>query len=125
MKILSIVIALAFTGTTWASSFTPWHGPQDAWPTSKSSVKKMVSGTPVYYGLPGRPYQIVGHFQNATVEEALSAVDAHHGNALVALTNEQINGQTFRDAHTGGYEITLFSNTRHGPGQFLILVVKI
>jgi len=59
------------------------------------------------------------------VEEALSAVAAHHGNALAALTNEQINGQHFRDAHTGGYEVTLFSNTKHEPGQFLILVVKI
>src|SRR2546421_10453459 len=102
MKILSIVIALALTGTTWASSFTPWSGPQDAWPTSSLSVKKIVSGTPVYYGLPGRPYQIVGHFQSATVEEALSAVAAHHGNALVALTNEQIRGQHFRYAHNGG-----------------------
>jgi hypothetical protein len=125
MKIISTLVALAFAGTAWAGSFTPWKGPQDAWPTSNSAVKKMVSGTPVYYGLPGRPYQIVGHFQSATVEEALSAVDSHHGNALVALTNDQIKGQHFRDAHSGGYEITLFSNTRHEPGHFLILVIKI
>jgi hypothetical protein len=125
MKIISICIAVAMAGTALATSFTPWMGPQDAWPTSSASVKKIVSGIPVYYGWPGRPYQIVGQFQSATVEEALSAVAAHHCNALVALTNEQINGQHFRDAHTGGYEVTLFSKTKHQPGRFLILVVKI
>jgi len=126
MKIISIFIAVVvIAGTALASSFTAWSGPQDAWPTSGLSVKKIVSGTPVYYGFPGRPYQIVGHFQSATVEEALSAVAAHHGNALVALTNEQIRGQHFRDAHSGGYEVTLSSNTKHGPGEFLILIVKI
>jgi hypothetical protein len=125
MKIIAIFITVAMAGTALAGSFTPWTGPQDAWPTANGSVKKIVSGTLVYYGLPGRPYQIVGHFQSATVEEALSAVAVHHGNALVALTNEQINGQHFRDAHTGGYDVTLLSNTKHGPGQFLILVVKI
>ena len=125
MKIISICIAVAMAGTALANSFSPWSGPQDAWPTSNSSIKKIVSGTTVYYGWPGRPYQILGHFQSATVEEALAAVGAHHGNALVALTNEQINGQHFRDAHTGGYDVTLLSNSKHGPGQFLILVVKI
>ena len=125
MKIISFLIAVVIAGTALASSFNPWSGPQDAWPTSNSSIKKMVSGTPVYYGWPGRPYQIMGDFQSATVEEALSAVAAHHGNALVALTNEQIRGQHFRDAHTGGYEVTLSNNTKQGPGEFLILIVRI
>jgi hypothetical protein len=80
-------------------------------------------GIAVHYGWPGRPHQIVGHFQSATGEEALSAVAAHHGNALVVLTNQQI--KTFAMLTLGEYEVTLSNNTKHGPGEFLILIVRI
>jgi hypothetical protein len=107
-------------GTT---EFLPYLGAQQNWPTAAGAIVNTKLAVPVYYGLPPRPYTVLGEIatskpqgwrldvQSQAMEQAADEAKKLGADAIIVIS---------RDASVTGYTTsgtaTVVGNTAFGSG---------
>jgi hypothetical protein len=87
--------------------FATFTGEQQAWPAAVGAFAKTCEGVPIYYGLPNKPYTVIGHVAGTDINEKQLArcAKAHAADAVYVLSQGSVNLGTKIDNG-----VTLFGN---------------
>jgi hypothetical protein len=94
--------------------WTPYVGSQQEWRTSPGSLADLTYPVPVYYGLPPKPYEVLGSVHlwtesNIDLVRAGALEAKQHGADAVLVgfsTTDQIGSVTFANAYAArGYAV--------------------
>jgi hypothetical protein len=127
-RLIAFSLAAALTGCATAD-FTPYEGAQQKWPTSSGTFVRTInsyngpgrSGTgkqyalPVYFGLPSRPYIVLGYVdvetpvgrlfegseETSTLKPAVREAGQHGADAVIVVA---------QGVETRGYSTSTFGN---------------
>ena len=118
--LLLICVALVACGGT---QFLAYSGAQQNWPTAVGAIVDTKLAVPVYYGLPPRPYTVLGEIettkpqgwrldvQSQAMEQAADEAKKLGADAIIVIS---------RDASISGYTssvtATVVGNTAFGSG---------
>jgi len=105
----SFLIAATLAGCA-NTEFIPYAGAQQTWPTAPGSFVDTKLAVPVYYGLPPRPYRVLGevtteqghtwlwtNVQSEAMEKAAKEAKTRGADAIIVMR---------RDASVSGYTST-------------------
>jgi len=104
IKSISIGVILLTAGCASNNSYTSFHEPQSAWPTTVKAQSHSSDQIQIYQGLPEKAYLILGTkpVSDATHEEqekaALQAAKRHGGEAVLLLEHTHELAATLRQA---------------------------
>jgi hypothetical protein len=92
VAILSALCASAFASGNLGTEYRAWTEPQRPWATEPGARVDSTYSLPVYYGMPERPYIVLGRVfvfchesgvdPAQAVRSAVSAARAHHADAI-------------------------------------------
>jgi hypothetical protein len=92
--LVAFLFAAVLTGCAWdVTHFTPYQGDQQNWPTARGAFVSNQGGIPAYYGLPSRPYVVLGYLETTinpvrraqVVEFAAQKAKQIGGDAIIVL----------------------------------------
>jgi hypothetical protein len=122
-----IALALAAALTSCATAdFTPYVGAQQNWPTASGAFVSSQYAVPAYYGLPPRPYKVLGYLdattapirQRGVVEFAARRAQEIGGDAIIVQTAEGSGTYSSESAYTSCNYSGTFSGTAIGSGVY-------
>jgi hypothetical protein len=98
MKSLPVILAvsmLLFGCTYYTESYAQYEGPQQNWPVSTGATVNRQEGVPIYYGLPSRPYVVLGKLVASSYGNTLSGLarraKAHGADAVIFWDSRVVN----------------------------------
>jgi hypothetical protein len=124
MKLGALLLISAALVACANTEFIPYSGAQQKWPTAPGAMVSAKLAVPVYYGLPPRPYRVLGEIatsqgqmwawsdvQSEAMEGAAVEAKKRGADAIIVIR---------RDASVSGYystgSATVVGNTAIGSG---------
>lgn len=124
MRLVAVILAAAALAGCADTEFIAYSGAQQKWPTAQGSLVDNKLAVPVYYGLPPRPYAVLGELtseeearwrwnnpESEAMQEAAKAAQKRGADAVIVMD---------RDSSVSGYassgQATLVGNTAFGSG---------
>ena len=99
--------------------YTPYSGDQSAWKVAPGAFSKTVNGLPVYYGLPDKPYTVLGRLTtvDAPVDRQAWEAKSRGADALVIMKSKEVNdGRVYVPGTSSSYVIGNSVQTYESPG---------
>ncbi len=126
-RLIALAGAAALAGCAMAD-FTPYVGAQQNWPTASGAFVATQYAVPVYYGLPPRPYIVLGYLdattapirQRGVVEFAARRAKEIGGDAIIVQSTgrQYVGTYSSGGAFTSGNYSGTFSGTAIGSGVY-------
>ena len=108
--------ALVMLSGCATSKFRPYSGAQQDWPTSPGSFIETNSTIPTYFGLPPKPYEVLGYLDATTAPIRRSGVVSYAASRAKALGGDAIivlrEGSEYAGTFNFGSAKSLFENSK-------------
>ena len=120
-SMLIVSLSLLFLGGCASSDFKAYSGAQQNWPTAAGGFVDTNYAVPAYYGLPHRPYTIIGYLDATTapvrragvVKYAAAKVKELGGDAIIVVNQ----GSEYRGSFHSGTSNTKGTYTANQLGD--------
>ena len=114
--LVTLSIAALLTGCA-TGDFTPYSGAQQNWPTAPGAFVKTQYAVPAYYGLPPRPYVVLGYLDADTAPIRRKGVVEFAAKRAKEIGGDAIIVQSVGSEYAGTYSTGSASTTTNYSGN--------